>query len=90
MSNAENNKADYTISGRKVLWTVLSALVVGAVGGIYATASIINNDHFTVLSHSTRISALEETSVKKEVYQIQYQYIIDALDKINDKLDKKL
>jgi len=39
----ENIKKNQTISGRKVVWAVLSAVVVGAVGGKYSYFSFFSN-----------------------------------------------
>ena len=84
----ENIKKNQTISGRKVVWAVLSAMVVGAVGGVFGAVRVLNTDHFTVLSNTARLQAVEEDCVKKETWQIQYQYIADKLVSIENKLDK--
>ena len=76
------------ISAKSLMAIASAALVTGIVSGIFGTVRILNHDHFTVLSNTARLQAVEEDCVKKETWQIQYQYIADKLVSIENKLDK--
>ena len=78
---------DTRISGKTLLGVFFSALVSGLVGGAFLAYRTLNNDHFTIISHSEKLMALEEADrnfVERSVYQADQREINYKLDLILD------
>lgn len=83
------------VSAWKAFGVVASTILVTFVGTAFTIGGILNADHFTVLSHGVRISALEDKQLTKELYeadqratQIQLKGVVEGLQELKDSNEK--
>lgn len=62
-----NHEQAYQISAWKAISIIGGAVIVSIVGTAFTAFAVINSDHFLLVSNTDRISALELSTVRKDV-----------------------
>lgn len=57
----------YQISAWKAASIVAGAVIVSIVGTAFTVFSVLNSDHFLLLSATARLDAIEQTAVRRDV-----------------------
>lgn len=86
--NNQDSTQGIRVSAWKAFGVVATSVLVTFVGTVFTVGSILNADHFTVLSHTGQINALKEEQLTKELYEADQRAVklqLETLTKgIND------
>ena len=72
----------------KAIAIVATAVLTTAIGTAFTLFSILNADHFTLVSYGTRLDAVEAMVVPRNELQVSIDNVETRLDRIENKLDR--
>lgn len=64
------------------------AILISIVGTAFTLGSLLNSDHFLLASTVDKLTLLETTTVRKDVYEVQQAQIIKELGEIKSLLNR--
>lgn len=72
----------------KAAGIVATAVLGSAVGTAFGIIATANSDHFTIISNTSRIEAVESVIVPRVEVETGFGHISTRLDRIENKLDR--
>lgn len=88
MNHEKSSQKIIEIGLYKAIAIVATAVLTTATGTAFTIFSILNADHFTIVSINTRVSSLEEVIVPRNELQLSINNLETRLDRIESKLDR--
>lgn len=90
MTNDTSAQKTIEIGLYKAIALVATAVLTTAVGTAFTLFSVLNTDHFTLVSYGARLDAVEEVIVPRNELQISINNIETRLNRIENKLDRAI
>jgi len=87
-SSTPNNN-DLVLDGKKIITTVVAALLVGALFGAFAISRLSEFNNFRIDSNIKAIEEVKEVAVHKDVYAADLREVNSKLDLILQNFDLK-
>ena len=88
--NKDRNKKVIEVSFRKAFSVFLGTVIAGLTGGIFAGLSLINTDHFTIVTLDRRVAAIEEDIIPRTEFILQMESLGEKIDRHFENSDKRL